>query len=262
VLKRLLLVIIAFSMGIMVWHSASVGAAIPIKIKLEPNRILMGASFNGTEITVTGKIPTDSEVLVRLVGHYADTKLKKKGRALGFLWMNMGAVEFRNVPSVFLLLPSSSLEKLSQSKNDEWQHMGLGFASLEERTEIIPVSEDKHKLFKEFRRLKESAGLYGIQKNRIRYGNTDDSMKAFTATMTIPSDIPQGSYKVEVFGIRNGTIEASAEEEIKAGEVGLPATLSFLAFNHSTLYGVLAVAVAIIAGLVTGLVFKGAKRGH
>ena len=47
--------------------------------------------------------------------------------------------------------------------------------------------------------------------------------------------------------------------EIEAKKVGMPAFITSFAFNHGTLYGVLAVLVAIIAGLVTGVIFKGEK---
>ena len=237
-------------------------AAQQVQMKLKPNHIAIGATFNGTSITVTGKIPADSEVLIRLIGHYGDVKLKKKGRALGFLWMNMGAIDFQNVPSVFLLLPSQTLEKFSRGNTDGWRKIGLGFGALEEKAAIIPASEDKKKLFKDFRKLKESAELYGVQGNRVHYGDTEGPMKPFTAVLSIPSDIPQGTYNLQVFAIKDASVIASAEEQITAEEVGFPATLSFLAFHHATLYGVLAVVVAIIAGLLTGLVFKGAKGGH
>jgi hypothetical protein len=38
--------------------------------------------------------------------------------------------------------------------------------------------------------------------------------------------------------------------------------MSSMAFNHGTLYGIVAVMVAILAGLLTGVVFKGGKGAH
>ncbi|OPX41313.1 MAG: hypothetical protein DRG82_06040 [Deltaproteobacteria bacterium] len=261
-LKKNFQIILAVFVSSILLHPTALTAAQSLQVNLKPNHIAMGATYNGTTISVTGKIPADAEVLIRLLGHYSDTKLKKKGRALGFLWMNMGAVEFKNIPSVFLLLPSPDLEKFSRGDHEAWRKIGLGFGTLEEKAVIVPASEDKEKLFKDFRKLKESAELYGVQKNRIRYGSTTGSMKPFAATMSIPSDIPEGTYTVQVYAIRDASIVASAEQSITAEEVGFPATLSFLAFHHATLYGVLAVVVAIIAGLFTGLIFKGAKGGH
>ncbi|MFZ0449481.1 MAG: TIGR02186 family protein [Desulfatiglandaceae bacterium] len=261
-LKKLFPVIVVFLICSAGWCPDSPMAALPMQMKLKPNHIFIGATFNGARISVTGNVPANSEVLIRLMGPFENTKLKKKGRALGFLWMNMGAVEFQNIPSVFLLFPSNALEKSLKNDSDEWRKIGLGFGALEKQAKIIPASEDKQKLFKEFRKLKESAGRYEIQKNKVRYGETHGSTKTFTATMSIPSGMPKGSYKAQVFAIKNGSVVTSAEEHIIAEETGFPATLSFLAFHHGTLYGVLAVLVAIIAGLVTGLVFKGGKGGH
>ncbi len=261
-LKKILPVIFAVFILSLGAFAQALLASQPVQMKLKPNHIAIGATFTGNNITVTGTIPADSEALIRLVGHYGDVKLKKKGRALGFLWMNMGAVEFQNVPSVFLIVPSPNLEKFSKEDNTGWRKIGLGIDAVEENATIIPSSEDKKKLFKDFEKLKESAELYGTQGNRISYGETAGTLKSFTAKVFIPSDIPQGSYTVELFAIKDGGIVATAEEKITAEEVGFPATLSFLAFHHATLYGILAVIVAIIAGLVTGLLFKGAKGGH
>ena len=65
-----------------------------------------------------------------------------------------------------------------------------------------------------------------------------------------------------MFTVEGGAITGTARREIDAREVGMPAWISALAFNHGTLYGVLAVLVAIIAGLVTGIIFKGEKGAH
>ena len=49
---------------------------------------------------------------------------------------------------------------------------------------------------------------------------------------------------------------------IDVREVGMPAWISSLAFNHGALYGILAVLVAVVAGLGTGILFKGGKGAH
>ena len=74
--------------------------------------------------------------------------------------------------------------------------------------------------------------------------------------------MPQGVFKIEVFAIRDDAILATGTQEMKVAEVGLPAMMSSMAFNHGTLYGIVAVMVAILAGLLTGVVFKGGKGAH
>jgi hypothetical protein len=252
--KKVFPVIILFLIFSPLCHPGYSEAA-PLKIKVKPNQILMGASFNGTKISVSGEVPEDTEVLVRMVGQIENPRLKKKGRALGLLWMNLGTVEFHNVPVAFLLIPSNSLSKFSQN-------LGLGFAAFKDKIDITPVSENKDELFQKLYQMKQKAGLYGIQENAIHYGNTNSSVKSFTAALALPSNLPQGLYKVQVFAIKNDVVVSSVTKEIKAKEVGVPATLASLAFNHGTLYGVLAVIVAILVGMLTGIIFKGGKEAH
>jgi hypothetical protein len=78
----------------------------------------------------------------------------------------------------------------------------------------------------------------------------------------MPSDLPRETYQVEVVAVRNGGVVARARQPIIAREIGMPAFISSLALKHSTIYGVLAVLVAAIAGLVTGVIFKGGKGAH
>jgi uncharacterized protein (TIGR02186 family) len=259
--KRLFLPVIMVCTGLM-WHPDFVRAAVHLQIRLAPNVILMGATYNGTTLLVSGAIPKDAEAFVRVRGMPEDVHLKKKGRALGLLWMNLGSVNIRQAPNVFLLCPSKALEEISQTNQENWRRLGLGFEGLQERVGVTPASEDKDVLFKEFVKLKESKELYAVYENAIDYGSTSGSMKPFTATVRIPSDMPQGVYEVEVFAIKDGAIVATGTQEMKVAEVGLPAMMSSMAFDHGTLYGILAVMVAILAGLLTGVVFKGGKGAH
>ena len=242
----------------LMWHPDVTRAATHLQITLAPNVILMGATYNGTTLLVSGTIPKDAEAFVRVTGELEDVKLKKKGRALGLLWMNLGSVNIRQAPNVFFLCPSKAV----QTNQGNWHRLGLGFEALKRRVDVTPASEDKDALFKEFMKLKESKELYTVYENAIAYGSTSGSMKPFSATVRIPSDMPQGVFKIEVFAIRDDAILATGTQEMKVAEVGLPAMMSSMAFNHGTLYGIVAVMVAILAGLLTGVVFKGGKGAH
>lgn len=253
--------IVLFIAGLLVQPGFS-EAAVPFGIRVEPNHVLMGASYNGVKVSISGEIPLDTEALVRVIGSMENSTFKKKGRALGLLWMNLGKVVFHRIPSVFLLYPSKALKEFSLRERQQWLRLGLGLDALKERVDITPASEDKSTLFQEFVKLKQTWGLYGTWENAVCYKRTRKSMKSFTATLALPSDLPHGVYKVEAFAIRDGVIIARASELIKAQEVGLPAFLSSLAFRHGTLYGVISVLVAILAGLLTRVIFKGGKGVH
>jgi len=243
-------------------HPEFIQASMPVKITVQPDQILMGASYDGTDISVSGEIPEDSEALIRVIGHTEDSRLKKKGQALGFLWMNLGSVEFHKVPSVFLLYWSKGDNAFFHSVQEAWQSPDLGLEAIKKQVDIVSDYEDKEALFEEFIKLKQKSGLYGAAEGRIRYKEENKGMKSFSCSLRLPSGLPQGVYKVEVFAVKEGGIAGYSVKEIRARQAGMPSLIASLAFNHGTLYGILAVLVAVIAGLLTGVMFKGEKGAH
>lgn len=239
-----------------------IAASIPIKILVQPDQVLMGASYNGIDISVSGEIPIDSDALIRVTGSLEDSRLKEKGRALGVLWMNLGSVEFQNVPSVFLIYPSEGVNEFLHAERKKWQDLGIGLEAIGRQAAIVSDSKDRDTLFREFIKLRQKSGLYGTAEEGIHYGEEKEGMKSFSCSLRLPPGLPQGAYKVEVFAIGGGVIAGYGAEEIEAKETGMPALIASLAFNHGTLYGILAVLVAVIAGLLTGVVFKGEKGAH
>ena len=237
-------------------------ASSPIEITIRPNHILIGASYNGANISVSGEIPADAEALIRVTGHPENDRLKKKGRALGLLWMNLGAVEFHKVPAVFLLYLPKGVNTSFQLDRQKWQDLGLGLDAVREKAEIVSDYRDTDALFEEFLKLKRKSGLYGTVEDAICYKKKKGGVKSFSCALRLPASLPQGVYKVEAFAIKDGAISGSVVEEIGATEVGIPAFISSLAFKHGTLYGILSVLAAVIVGLLTGVLFRGGKGGH
>ncbi|WP_083456526.1 TIGR02186 family protein [Desulfosarcina cetonica] len=200
--------------------------------------------------------------MVRLTGPPEDRHLKQKGRALGVLWMNLGSVEISNVPSVFLLYLPKADAPSPAKRPPAWQSLGLGLKGLAAKAAIVAADTDQATIFNEFVKLKEKSGLYGVMPNVVHYGPDDGIQKTFQATLALPAALPQGDYHIAVLAIQDGAVSTSAIQTIDARETGMPAWISAMAFNHGTLYGVLAVVVAVIAGLTTGILFKDKGGAH
>ena len=245
-----------FVVGIIVMSLVAINGtagAEKLKIRLEPNVVIIGATYNGATIRVTGEVPANSEAVVYVTGHRKDTEFKKKGKALGLLWMNMGTVVFHNAPNLYLIFTS---------QNADTRSLPVGFEALKNEISISPEGEDKDFLFREFLKLKTKEGLYSITQGAVEYGKETGQMKPFTCIVSLPSKLVPGNYEVHVAAINSGKIIASAQEVLKAEEKGLPRLVATLAFRHSTTYGILATVIAILAGLIMGIIFKGGKGGH
>ncbi|RLB85632.1 MAG: hypothetical protein DRH15_03170 [Deltaproteobacteria bacterium] len=253
-IPKIVITILILCTGPMIFAGNSgVALADQMSLKLEPNVIIIGATYNGAIVKVTGQVPEDSEAVVYITGHRKDTEFKKKGKALGLLWMNIGTVVFHNVPNLYLIF--TALDANTKG-------LPVGLEALKKEIAITPESEDKDFLFKEFLKLKTKEGLYSITKGALKYDKPSKGMKPFTCTATLPSKLVPGSYEVHLAAINSGKIVASVKEVLKAEEKGLPNLVASLAYQHSTTYGILATIIAIIAGLIMGVIFKGGKGGH
>lgn len=262
-MRRCIFIIVLFFISICLASKPEcITASIPIKIFVQPDRVLIGASYDGINISVTGEIPTDAEALIRVTGSPEDSRLKEKGQILGVLWMNLESVEFHKVPSVFLIYPSEGVNRFLHAERQKWQDLGIGLEAIGRQAVIVSDSRDKDALFEEFIKLKQKSGLYGTVEDRVHYREEKEGMKSFSCSLMLPPSLPQGVYKVEVYAVKDGVIAEYGAEEIEAVEVGIPALIASIAFNHGTLYGILAVLVAVIAGFLTGVIFKGERGAH
>jgi uncharacterized protein (TIGR02186 family) len=238
-----------------------VRSAATLRAELEPAVIHIGAFYNGARVSVTGEAPADSEVVLRVTGKRRDLELKKKGRVLGILWMNLETVTFRQVPDVYLLYTSKDFENMVQSNPGEPGVREVGLESLESQIDIKPAAADRHDLFQELLKLKKSEGLYAVRGDAVHYKEVHGPTKQFAAILLMPSRLTPGEYLVEAFALNHGKIAATSSS-LKVDQVGLPALLSALAFEHGGLYGALATLIAIAAGLLMGFLFKGSKGAH
>jgi len=253
-LKKLAIKTMIIGLGlsmVLMLNGISMGES--LKFRLEPNVVIIGATYNGATVRVTGEVPQGCEAVIYVTGHRRDTEFKKKGKALGLLWMNIGTVVFHDVPNLYLIFTSDQAHIKS---------LPIGFEALKKEISITPESEDKDFLFREFLKLKTKEGLYSINKDALKYGKNINGTKSFTCTVTLPSKLVPGDYEVHLAAINSSKVVGCAKEILKAEEEGLPNLVASLAFQHSTTYGILATVIAIIAGLIMGIIFKGGKGGH
>jgi uncharacterized protein (TIGR02186 family) len=244
-----------------IWHPRFANATVSATVKNEPNLIAIGAFFNGTQLTVTGNVGLQNDVVVLVSGKQEALTLKKKGKALGLLWMNLGDVHVKNVPTVYLLYSSKAKMASAEQDPNTWKKLGFGIDYLKTEMEIEAPQSDRDVLANEFLKLKQQQGLYAFHPGEISFEQKNETEKSFTAAVWIPPRIPFGTYRITVMEMNHGDIIDTAQHELKVKEEGIPLMLSSLAFNHSLLYGFLAVLIAVAAGLAMDFFFGTGKGG-
>jgi len=235
--------------------AGAVQAAETVSVTSTPGDILMDARYDGTTLNVAGEVPAGCDVVVRLVGAPQTVHLREKGKVFGLLWMNVGTVEFDNVPKIYLVAGSKPFEELGQAGSS------LRVAGLHENIaqEHAAASKDLDAVA-ELLRLKVKDGLYAESGQQVALTAKGET-SAFSVPLSVPSALNPGDYTLEAVALRDGAVVGSASVKVQAKLVGLPAWLSNMAFNNGLLYGILATVIAILSGLAIGLVFQ-SKGAH
>jgi uncharacterized protein (TIGR02186 family) len=259
-MKRWLQILWVLALGWLIAGSPAAAQEV-LQAAISPRTIAIDAIYNGSDLLVSGRLPADCEAVVRIMGERGDLHLKKKGKVGGLLWMNLDTITVQNVPAVFRLYTAKDFAELIGPPSDSSAVRKLGLAFLQEETGIVADSSDHVALFKEFLKLKESEGLYSTTKGLLAYPENRGGEKTFEVKAPIPAHFPPGKYQVEVYAVKAGEVRAQANQPLEVKMVGLPALLASFAFQNGALYGLFAVVVALLAGLVIGVVFSGSKGG-
>lgn len=259
--NRIWIPIIVIMAASFIWHPQLAGATVSVTTKNEPNLIAIGTFFNGTQLTVSGKIGVENDIVVIVSGKQEELTLKKKGKALGLLWMNLGDVYFKKIPSLYILYSSKGETESVASEPKIWKKLGIGFEYLKKEMEIEAPQANRDDLANEFLKLKQKQGLYASHPGEISFGQNSENEKSFTVNIWIPPRIATGEYQVNVVEIHHGQILDTSRNQLDVKEEGVPLMLSSMAFNHSLLYGFLAVLIAVAAGLAMDFFFGTGKGG-
>lgn len=238
----------------------SLWAEEPFEFSVMPDGVSIGTYYNGTNITVSGKVPEDCEAVGVFTDAGKELHLKEKGKALGLLWMNMDTLIFKNVPSVFFVVSRKKIEEVTAQENSDVQN--IGFAGLTRRITLESDKTNPQFYIEELFNLKKQEGLYQEQAGEVvSYAEPVQGYKTFRMNINLPSRLSPGSYNVNVYAVQNGLIRSHAVKPVEVGLTDIPAFLAKLAFGHSLIYGILATVIAIASGLIIGFIFQGSKGG-
>lgn len=254
-MKKIIILLSSVILTLMGMTQASLAA--DISMALSPAVVEISAFYNGTSVMVEGQIPADADAVVRVSGAGEELHLKKKGKVGGVLWMNTGDLTLENAPNVYMVYTPKSITDLDISPARQ-----LGFPALKDRITVAPASEDKDFIVGEFIKLKKKEALYTVNHETVKYGQASGGMKTFSVRITVPPRMKQGIYKIDLGVVQDGKLAGITSQELRVKLVGFPGALSKLAFGKPITHGVMAVFIAIFAGLFMGIVFKGKGGAH
>jgi uncharacterized protein (TIGR02186 family) len=209
--------------------------------------IAITTGFTGTEVVLFGAIEGDGDVIVVVRGPETSVEVRRKERTVG-IWLNRSDMTFADVPSFYSIASTRPIEQLARPEVLERYHVGIDHLALEPLDPTDEVAQFRQALI----RNKQRDGLFPSAVGTVTFVGS----RLFRTTVAFPSNVPTGSYQVSVFLMRNGQVQGAQTTPLLVSQLGLSADIVDFAYRRATVYGVIAVLVAAMAGWLGSVAFR------
>jgi uncharacterized protein (TIGR02186 family) len=226
------------------------------------NLIEIGLSYRGDRVYFFGVNPVPgSDVVVKLTAEKEEAvKLSMKGR-VGPFWMTVKQYEVTSTPFIYKIHSSKPLDQIVSQETA--QELELGYAAVRHRMKMHLIRGeaapgDADHVWKGLLKIKEKANLYNIVADPKRLEIAEG--KLFKHYFRFPAAATEGRYLVESYAFKDGQLVGYGKDVIQIQKVGLESWLTHASQNKPVFFGIMAVVIALGAGLLVGVIFG--KGGH
>lgn len=220
-------------------------------------RIEIRYSFSGAQLLLfgailypRGRLPDRTpDIAVVLRGPVQPILIREKQKIAG-IWMNADSARFRSAPAFYAVSSSRPIAQLVDERTAAIYEIGLQNLQLSPGSGALP---EKARHFEE--------GLIDLRRRDGVYYENPRGVEIsegvlYRARISIPSQVPVGTYTAETFLIQDGRVLAVATRDIEIGKSGFERWVSLVARRHEFLYGLAAVLMSLFLGWAAAMVFR------
>lgn len=227
-----------------------------IESDISSRRIAIESNFTGQQIVIFGTIENSKQtefepglydVVVAVRGPRETIVARRKSKVVG-IWINTNSLKFANAPGYYALLSRRELNDVAGHTILSAYDLGfdhLGFRPIGKNVAALAaegLSDFKNAVI----RIKQREGLYIYDPQGVVFVGRN----LFRATVDLPANVPVGQYATDVYLLRNGEVLSHNRSNLRISKAGFERFVYAAAFDYPLLYGIIAVIVAITAGLL------------
>jgi len=238
-----------------------------VEADVSTRTIAVTSAFTGTEIVVFGSVVNSRQpsaeagtydVIVVLEGMPTPLLARRKSNVAG-LWVNTETVAYESVPSYYAIASTRPIEEIADEPLLEKHAIGLDFARLAPAAKsVIEVQPAELKTYKEaVVRLKQKDGVYLKEDYAVIF----IGKSLFRSSISLPANVPVGPLTARVYLFREGELLSTFSSRVRLEREGVELWLYGFAMRYPALYGLLAVLVAVGAGLIASALFRPRDAG-
>ena len=219
---------------------------------LSKDTVEISTTFSGAKILLFGAYngQNGDDIIVTVEGPIGKVKIQKKSEKFG-LWAVTNSLTFLNVPKYYYIASNKKISEIIS--DDEIRLRGLDFRNLKfkplnkkiNKNELLKWRDALIRNMKEERFWRIEEGSILLNKNTL-----------FRKTLSLPSNVTTGIFEVEILHYRDGMLVSQDLSKIKVTKSGIGANIYNIAHQFSTLYGILAVIIAVFFGWFANFIFR------
>ena len=218
---------------------------------LTSHLIAITTGFTGASVVLFGAVDGPGDVIVAVRGPDREMTVRRKSRVAG-IWVNTQEVTFANVPSFYAIAASRPMLDILSPAAAAFYRLGISNLKLAASTPAPSVVVDAFRTALE--RTQQQAGLFVERLGKVDFLGE----RLFRTTIMFPSNVPTGTYLVEVFLVRDKDVVSGQTTPLVVSKVGVDASVFDFATRQPGFYGAIAVLTAIVAGWLASLPLRGA----
>ncbi len=228
-----------------------------LQTEISTREIAIQANFTGIEILIYGSIDFsqttapdagvyDVVIVIRSPSH--PVVARRKERVAG-IWINGIGKVYPLVPGFYAALSTRPFRAITS--DETLKTLGIGLSNLD----LGRVSEgdpDEETFRSAVIRLKEKQDLFQQHDDAVAF----IGRSLFRATVALPVNVPIGRYTADIYLFRDGQVISKNQSTLEVNKAGFERQIYQLAFKQPFIYGLLAVLLAVLAGLAGWYVFR------
>ena len=222
--------------------------------------IKITSNFTGSRIVVFGMIERDANTvsrgdpydLVIVVRGWDQTLISRRKERVVGVWVNTKKSAYENAPNFYVMASNRKLEDIAHPALLTKLQIGTEFLLLPSTNPDLNRLARTDPFRQAALRLKREDGLYRDDLSSITFLN--DAM--FRSTVDIPANVEVGRYDVTVYLFRGGALLHSQTQPLNVSKTGFEQLTFSLAHDHSFIYGLLSVLLAVFTGWFAAVVFR------
>jgi uncharacterized protein (TIGR02186 family) len=226
-----------------------------VRSDVSTREVEIQSNFTGIEIVVFGAIdnartspdaPYDVIAVIR--GPTENFVVRRKQRLAG-VWLNGRSKTFYDVPSFYAVLSTRPLRAIATET--VLKSLNIGYEGLD--LDRGKGGSESDELF--------SQALIRLKQGRHLFQDDDDGItfvgqSLFRGTVDLPVNVPIGLYTTQVYLFRSGKLLSEDDNTLQVQKVGFERLVYSLAYRHRILYGLAAVILALVMGLLAWALFR------